>query len=87
MELLQQEVARVGETAVNRSSRRWQRWPNSGGLQSRNRAAPEEEEEGDFPRDLFVILEIYRDLLVKTNLTTVLGLKHKCDQNESCTTF
>jgi hypothetical protein len=25
--------------------------------------------------------------LVKINLTTVLGLKKKCDQNESCTTF
>jgi hypothetical protein len=41
----------------------------------------------EFSEDLFVILEIYRDLLVKTNLTTVLRLKHKCDQNESCTTF
>jgi hypothetical protein len=41
----------------------------------------------EIPEDLFVILENCRDLLVKTNLTTVLGLKHKCDQNESCTTF
>jgi hypothetical protein len=40
-----------------------------------------------FSEDLFVILETYRDPLVKQNLTTVLGLKHKCDQNESCTTF
>jgi hypothetical protein len=38
-------------------------------------------------KGLFVILENYRDLLVKINLTTVLGLKQKCDQNESCTTF
>jgi hypothetical protein len=51
------------------------------------KAAPEEEDKGKFPEDLFVILENCRDLLVKTNLTTVLGLKHKCDQNESCTTF
>jgi hypothetical protein len=55
--------------------------------QSKNRAAPKEEEKGDFPRDLFVILENCRDLSVKTILTTVLGLKQKCDQNESCTTF
>jgi hypothetical protein len=54
---------------------------------SKNRAAPKEEEKGDFPRDLFVILENCRDLSVKTILTAVLGLKQKCNQNESCTTF
>jgi hypothetical protein len=31
--------------------------------------------EREFPEDLFVILENYRDLLVKKNLTTVLELK------------
>jgi hypothetical protein len=70
---LQQEVA---GTAVKRRA-----------AECRNRGTPEEEEKGDFPKDWFVILEIYRDLLVKTNLTTVLGLKQRCDQNESCTTF
>jgi hypothetical protein len=43
--------------------------------------------EREFLKDLFVILENCRDLPVKKNLTTVLGLKQKCDQNESCTTF
>jgi hypothetical protein len=62
-----------GKTAVNRSSEE----------QSSARGGRQRE----FPEDLFVILENCRDLLVKTNLTTVLGLKHKCDQNESCTTF
>jgi hypothetical protein len=57
------------------------------GCRAESRAAPEEEEKGDFPRDLFVILENCRDLLVKKNLTTVLELKQKCGQNESCTTF
>jgi hypothetical protein len=82
---LQQEVARVG---------------NSGELQQQEvaigtavncRAVKQSSARGgrqrEFSEDLFVILEIYRDLLVKTNLTTVLRLKHKCDQNESCTTF
>jgi hypothetical protein len=43
--------------------------------------------EREFLKDLFVILESCRDLLVKKNLTTVLELKQKCDQNKSCTTF
>jgi hypothetical protein len=43
--------------------------------------------ERGLPEDLFVILENCRDLLVKKNFTTVLELKQKCDQNESCTTF
>jgi hypothetical protein len=68
-------------------SRRWrgrekQRW-----LQSREQSGARGRRERGFPKDLFVILENCRDLLVKTNLTTVLGLKHKCDQNKSCTTF
>jgi hypothetical protein len=60
-------------TAVNRSAEK----------QSSARGGRERE----FPEDLFVILENCRDLLVKKNLTTVLELKQKCDQNESCTTF
>jgi hypothetical protein len=62
-----------GKTAVNRSSEE----------QSSARGGRER----GFPKDWFVILEIYRDLLVKINLTTVLELKQKYDQNESCTTF
>jgi hypothetical protein len=60
-------------TAVNRSAEK----------QSSARGGRERE----FPEDLFVILENCRDLLVKKNLTTVLELKQKCDQNESCITF
>jgi hypothetical protein len=72
---LQQEVARVGISGSCRAETE----------QKQSRAKGRRER--GFPKDLFVILENYRDLLVKTNLTTVLGLKHKCDQNESCTTF
>jgi hypothetical protein len=72
VEFLQQEVA-IG-TAV--SCRAVKQSSARGGRRER-----------EIPEDLFVILENYGDLLVKTNLTTVLGLKHKCDQNESCTTF
>jgi hypothetical protein len=43
--------------------------------------------EREFLKDLFVILENCRDLQVKKNLTIVLGLKQRCDQNENCTTF
>jgi hypothetical protein len=74
------------ETAVNCSSR-CQRWPDSGGCRAENRAAPRGGREREISEDLFVILENYRDLLVKKNLTTILGLKQRCDQNESCTTF
>jgi hypothetical protein len=63
VEWLQQEVARTGKQRRTAVQRR---------------AAPEEEEKGDFSRDLFVILENCRDLLVKNNLTTVLELKQKC---------
>jgi hypothetical protein len=56
---------------------------HSGWRQSSARGGRERE----FPEDLFVILENCRDLLVKKNLTTVLELKQKCDQNESCITF
>jgi hypothetical protein len=62
-----------GETAANRSAEK----------QSSARGGRERE----FPEDLFVILENYRDLWVKKTLTTVLELKQECDQNESCTTF
>jgi hypothetical protein len=62
-----------GGTAANRSAEK----------QSSARGGRERE----FPEDLFVILENYRDLLVRKNLTTVLELKQKCGQNESCTTF
>jgi hypothetical protein len=72
-ELQQQEVAR---TAVERRA-----------AEHRNRGAPKEEGKGDFPRDLFVILENCRDLLVKISLITLLELKQKCGQNESCITF
>jgi hypothetical protein len=77
-------------TEVNCSSRRWRGWGISGGCRAeteQKQSRAKGRRERGFPKDLFVILENYRDLLVKTNLTTVLGLKHKCDQNESCTTF
>jgi hypothetical protein len=77
---------KVEGTAANRSSRRWQWWPDSGGCREKQSNARGGRKRG-FPKDWFVILEIFRDLLVKTNLTTVLGLKYKCDQNKSCTTF
>jgi hypothetical protein len=70
---LQQEVARATGTAAD----------SRAGIQRSARGG----REWGFPKDLFVILKNYRDLLVKTNLTTILGLKQKCDQNESCTTF
>jgi hypothetical protein len=61
--------------------------PEQRRLQSKEQSGTRGGREREFLKDLFVILENYRDLLVKTNLTTVLGLKQKCDQNESCTTF
>jgi hypothetical protein len=70
---------RKNSRRVGTCSRRWRGWSAQRWAaeqkQSRNRAAPKEEEKGDFPRDLFVILENCRDLLVKKNLTTVLELK------------
>jgi hypothetical protein len=57
---LQQEVAMMVGTAVAAEQK-----------QSSARGGRERE----FPEDLFVILENRRDPLVKTNLTTVLGLK------------
>jgi hypothetical protein len=72
VEILQQDVARMVSTAAAAEQK-----------QSSARGGRERE----FPEDWFVILEIYRDLLVKKNLTNVLELKQKCDQNESCTTF
>jgi hypothetical protein len=47
---LQQEAARVAGAAVDR--------------RARNREAPEEEEKGDFPRDLFVKLKKHKDSMV-----------------------
>jgi hypothetical protein len=44
-------------------------------LQSREQNSARGGREREFPEDLFVIFENYRDLLVKTNLTTVLELK------------
>jgi hypothetical protein len=69
---LQQEVARVA------GQRR---------LQSREQSGARGRRERGFPKDLFVILENCKDLPVKKNLTIVLGLKQRCDQNENCTTF
>jgi hypothetical protein len=57
---LQQEVAMMVGTAAAAEQK-----------QSSARGGRERE----FPEDLFVILENYRDLLVKKNLTTVLELK------------
>jgi hypothetical protein len=69
-------------------SRRWQERSRT----AANRSADKQSSarggrEREFPEDLFVILENCRDLLVKKNLTTILELKQKCDQNKSCTTF
>jgi hypothetical protein len=47
---------------VGTCSRRWRGWPEQRRIAvQRSRAAPEEEEKGDFPRDLFVKLKNYRD--------------------------
>jgi hypothetical protein len=66
VEFVQQEVARVA------GQRR---------LQSREQSGARGGREREFPEDLFIILENYRDPLVKKNLTTVLEFKQKCGQN------
>jgi hypothetical protein len=74
---VQQEVARGG--------RKWQ----AAVLQQRSRAegVPEEEEREKKARGRCEISQTSRDSDVKLNFLTALGLKQKCDQNESCTTF
>jgi hypothetical protein len=53
---------RARRRRVETCSRRWRGWPEQRCTAvQRSRAAPEEEEKGDFPRDLFVKLKNYRD--------------------------
>jgi hypothetical protein len=73
VENLQQEVARAVSTAA--------------GCRAEKQSSARGGREREIPKDLFVILENCRDLLIKKNLTTVLELKQKCGQNQSCTTF
>jgi hypothetical protein len=73
VENLQQDLARAVGTAA--------------GCRAEKQSSARGGREREFPEDLFVILENCRDLLVKKNLTTILELKQKCDQNKSCTTF
>jgi hypothetical protein len=48
---------------------------------------PEEEEREKEARGRCEISQTSRDSDVKPNFLIALGLKQKCDQNESCTTF
>jgi hypothetical protein len=52
-----------------------------------SRGAPEEEEREKEARGRCEISQTFRDSDVKPKFLTALGLKQKCDQNESCTTF
>jgi hypothetical protein len=56
-------------------------------LQSRQTEERQRRKRKGIPQGLVLILENSRDPLVKKNLTIVLELKQKCDQNKSCTTF
>jgi hypothetical protein len=80
--------ARAEATRGLTCSRRWRGRPETAAsCRAEKQSSARGGREREFLKDLFVILENCRDLPVKKNLTTVLGLKQRCDQNESCTTF